>query len=543
MCYVINYGNFTNNSPYANNTVLLLSSLAANVALNGGFYTTSIGQGADRVHGLVLCRTDASEKDCLECVNNGIRDIITKCPNQKKAISWGRGSVPPCTIRYANYSMLGKMELDPSEPGYNTKGLTDISVEQFDKIWSGLVERVGNEASMGSEKRKFATGETNLTSFETIYLLMQCTPDLSQTDCRNCLWQAVGEFRSCCLGMSGGYTLKPSCWFRWDLYPFYQVTADPPAQPIPIRKDKKKISSITIMMITVVPVLGLSLFVAFLYILFRRRKSKQRKKSSSSDSNKRYEEIDCENTNDIMSTPDSLQFDIETIRLATNNFSDDNKLGEGGFGLVYKGTLPDGSTIAVKRWSRNSRQGEAEFKNEVQLVAMLQHRNLARLLGFCLEERERLLIYEFVPNSSLDYYIFDPNRRLILDWKMRVKIIEGIARGILYLHEDSHTRIIHRDLKASNILLDEQMNSKISDFGTARLSVVDQSQIATRRIVGTIGYMPPEYAMHGRFSIKSDVFSFGVLVLEIMSGQKVTRFHSGETGENLLTYMRQIDLR
>ncbi|XP_010476054.1 PREDICTED: G-type lectin S-receptor-like serine/threonine-protein kinase RKS1 [Camelina sativa] len=228
-------------------------------------------------------------------------------------------------------------------------------------------------------------------------------------------------------------------------------------------------------------------------------------------------------------------FDLNTIAAATNNFSSQNKLGAGGFGPVYKGVLQNGMEIAVKRLSRNSGQGMEEFKNEVKLISKLQHRNLVRILGCCVELEEKMLIYEYLPNKSLDYFVFHEEHRVELDWPRRMQIIRGIARGILYLHQDSRLRIIHRDLKASNILLDSEMIPKISDFGMARIFGGNQIEGCTSRVVGTFGYMSPEYAMEGQFSVKSDVYSFGVLMLEIITGKKNSAFH--EESSNLVGHI------
>ncbi|XP_062087397.1 G-type lectin S-receptor-like serine/threonine-protein kinase At1g61480 [Humulus lupulus] len=228
--------------------------------------------------------------------------------------------------------------------------------------------------------------------------------------------------------------------------------------------------------------------------------------------------------------------ELVSVLAATNHFNITNKLGQGGFGSVYKGKLPDGREIAVKRLSSSSGQGIEELKNEMILISKLQHRNLVKLLGCCIEEEEKLLIYEFMPNRSLDTFIFDPSKSAQISWATRFKIIHGVARGLVYLHRDSCLRVIHRDLKVSNILLDENMNPKISDFGLARIFQGTMDQVNTRRVVGTLGYMSPEYAMGGIFSEKSDVFSFGVLLLEIISGRKISNFHYYDQDLSLIAH-------
>ncbi|OWM91339.1 hypothetical protein CDL15_Pgr000283 [Punica granatum] len=227
-------------------------------------------------------------------------------------------------------------------------------------------------------------------------------------------------------------------------------------------------------------------------------------------------------------------FDVVMISQATNNFSHFNKIGQGGFGPVYKGQLPNGQEIAVKRLSETSSQGLNEFKNEAVLIAKLQHRNLVKLLGCCIEGQERMLVYEYMPNGSLDSFVFRTTGGSCLLWRTKFNIIVGVAKGLLYLHQDSRLTIIHRDLKASNVLLDSKMNPKISDFGMARTFGEDQFLEKTKRIVGTYGYMSPEYVVDGIFSIKSDVFSFGVLVLEIVCGKRNREFHHPDHNFNLL---------
>ncbi|XVF38486.1 hypothetical protein REPUB_Repub20aG0106300 [Reevesia pubescens] len=388
------------------------------------------------------------------------------------------------------------------------------------------------KASSGATA-KFATGNMNFTSSETIYGLVQCTPDISGSDCRICLQGAMNELSECCGRKQGGRILRPSCIAWFELYLFYDPStkfdspsltpldpstpADfaPPATTSNRESSRTKSRTITIIVVPIVIVLALVIVSVLSGIKYMRKAKLNRQEDSELK---------------------SLQFNLSIVKAATNDFHDANRLGQGGFGSVYKGKLQNGQEIAVKRLSRHSSQGELEFQNEISLLAKLQHRNLVRLLGFCLEGTERILLYELVSNGSLDQFIFDSIKRGQLNWEMCYKIICGIARGILYLHEDSCLRIVHRDLKASNVLLDEEMNPKISDFGMARLFSLNQIQGNTCRTVGTYGYMAPEYALHGQFSVKSDVFSFGVLLLETLSGKKNSWMNDSGELEHLPSY-------
>ncbi|XP_020571387.1 putative serine/threonine-protein kinase isoform X2 [Phalaenopsis equestris] len=224
-------------------------------------------------------------------------------------------------------------------------------------------------------------------------------------------------------------------------------------------------------------------------------------------------------------------FRYETLAAATSNFSPKNKLGEGGFGPVYK--LGDGRLVAVKRLGRGSRQGGKEFTNEAKLLSQLQHKNVVNLYGYCAHAEDKLLVYEYVANESLDKLLFSGEGSEFLHWERRFEVIVGVAKGLLYLHEDAHTPIIHRDIKASNILLDGRWNPKIADFGMARLFPDELAHVQTR-VAGTNGYMAPEYFMSGTLSPKVDVFSFGVLVIEIVSGQKNSRFSPRHDAATLL---------
>ncbi|XP_022142135.1 putative receptor-like protein kinase At4g00960 isoform X2 [Momordica charantia] len=522
-----NRGNYTSDSVYKQNLATALSSIVSDTQIDYGFYNFTAGQEPDKVHAVALCLGVVSVEKCRSCLNASTRRILEDCPNQKEAIGW----YTDCMIRYSNRTIFGVRNDRVLEPVF-ISGQNASDIDGYTQSLSDLLQRLRNEAASGDSRRKSAVGEIGAPKLGTIFGHLQCTPDLSSVDCNNCLVTAADRVPT---GSTGTRIFLTSCYLRYENRLFYDPSPPPPppaggvpSPPLspPPTPDNNSNTARTVI-IVVVSIVSAIILVVGIFIILRLRKRKHKTPEE------KFDGVSFGDTTGEISSVETIQYDFDTIKVATNDFSTENKLGQGGFGAVYRGKLPNGQQIAVKRLANNSQQGDLEFKNEVLLVVKLQHRNLVRLLGFCLQKTERLLIYEFVPNASLDHFIFDFEKRSQLDWDRRFKIINGIARGMLYLHEDSRLRIVHRDLKASNILLDEEMNPKIADFGMARLFEVDETQGNTSRIVGTYGYMAPEYLMHGQFSVKSDVFSFGVLVLEIVSGQKNNCFRNGEKVEDL----------
>ncbi|KAK3431885.1 hypothetical protein EUGRSUZ_E03002, partial [Eucalyptus grandis] len=377
--YCNNTGNFTTASDYAKNRELVLSSLPSNMASNGGFYSGNVGTGSEIIYVLSFCRGDSSNDTCFKCIISAAEELMVNCPNQKAAYSWGTGD-PPCFIRYSDAPMYGVKQTIPTLKLYRD-GNIQMDLDQFDRIWRNLTEALAVRASMGTWELKFAAGSTTLPNLQTVFALLQCSPDLSRFDCDSCLGECINDFQECCDGRLGGTIEKPSCIFRWDLYSFLESNTSNLPPP---------------------------------------------------------------------------------IAAAT----------------IDPPFLPP-------------------------------------------------------PNAQV---INDSVKRTSLSQERRLSIIRGIARGLLYLHEDSPLRIIHRDVKPGNVLLDENMNPKISDFGTARLFILDQSRENTARIAGTFGYMAPEYVKHGEISVKTDVYSFGVVVLEIISGKKNSYFSVSGNSEHLLSY-------
>uniref|UniRef100_A0A0E0L470 Uncharacterized protein n=1 Tax=Oryza punctata TaxID=4537 RepID=A0A0E0L470_ORYPU len=521
----------------ANLRALLTSLTAAAAASPSGFAENATGAAPDTAYGLAQCRGDIvggnHGTSCRSCLDDSVRDVAKACPGETSAVIIS----DYCLVRYSNASFAGATDERTVKLWWNTDNATQP--EKFKSLLGTLMTNLTDTAARASSPLMFAAGEVDLPPFTKIYGMAQCTRDLAAGDCYRCLVGAVNNIPKCCDGKQGGQVITRSCSIRFEVYPFFDAQAakaamspaPAPATPPPTGVNgtavngvdagsNHRVSKAVVVPVTVAVAVLLVVILLLIALCLCKRNRKPHKHMMIGSVNLGDE--------DEMRGSESLLYDLSTLRAATANFSEENKLGEGGFGPVYKGRLQNGQEIAVKRLSATSHQGQLEMKNEVVLVAKLQHKNLVRLLGCCIEEQEKILVYEFLCNKSLDTILFDPERQQDLTWEQRFKIIEGIGRGLLYLHEDSRLKIIHRDLKASNILLDADMNPKISDFGLAKLFNMEASVANTSRIAGTYGYMAPEYALHGIFSAKSDVFSFGVLLLEIVTGRRNTCVHDSE---------------
>ncbi|KAF7091919.1 hypothetical protein CFC21_094460 [Triticum aestivum] len=505
---------YTANSSYGSNLGALGATLAAGAGASG-FAQGSYGEAPDKVYGFVLCRGDYTGANCAD----GLRAAFQGVPERVFFRKAGVVYYDQYMLRFTDDER--SFASTSNEPEWSANNMNSVrGAEAAPRLMETVVKLMNDLADLAissSRATSYATGEAGFgeQGVSTVYGLVQCRLDLTGLQCRSCLDGIIKQLptlfmsnnmsnQEASLSRVGGRILGVRCNLRYEKDLFFEETRD----TIKIDMPKNGKSAVFMIVIVGAPLLVLLILGLLLrpYIVKKVRESLlQRelvilKKEIVNESDSRF----------------SL-FRFSKIRSATNNFSDKNKLGEGGFGIVYKGQLCHDQDIAVKRLSPNSVQGFREFMNEIKLIASLQHKNLVRLLGCCIKSKERILVYEYMPNGSLEEFIFGVRAKK--SWPVRRGIIEGISEGLLYLHDYAHECIVHRDMKPSNILLDHEMNPKISDFGIARICLSSVTESNTTTAMGTFGYIAPEYYSQNVYSTRSDVFSFGILVLEIISGK------------------------
>uniref|UniRef100_J3NA91 Uncharacterized protein n=1 Tax=Oryza brachyantha TaxID=4533 RepID=J3NA91_ORYBR len=568
---------YTANSTYQSNLDGLSYSLLSpdGDPSSGLFGKVSRGAAPDTVYAVAFCRRDVvNATACGDCVDAAFKGARQLCAPSKDATVF----YDECVLRFSDKDILnmdafgrvntsavldgGVLVLmnitsqpmlpswDSNSSSQGTKNFTQFFTKMLGDMVAQVLSRETTPPLYAAIRVDMDDASSSTTALpRRLYCLAQFAPDLSQDICYNCLTNFSGLATANFDGRQGGRVLSLRCNLRYDTNKFFAGEptwsspsscscskspgpAPQPDQLPPSPKHNKSKRKVLVIAVVAAPLLALFICAIASFTLRRHIKGQIWLTNAREEDEALIWGLEGRNSEFTI-------YDFSQVLEATGNFSDENKLGQVGFGPVYKGRFPDGVEIAVKRLASQSGQGLTEFKNEIQLIAKLQHTNLVRLLGCCYQGQEKILIYEYLPNKSLNFFIFDETRRTLIDWHKRLAIIDGIAQGLLYLHKHSRLRVIHRDLKAANILLDHGMNPKILDFGLAKISSTNDNEVNTKRIVGTYCYVAPEYASQGNFSTKTDVFSFGVLILEIVSGQRTSSFHRDGEFINLLGHAWQ----
>ncbi|KAG6426432.1 hypothetical protein SASPL_110655 [Salvia splendens] len=467
---------------YVPNFVATMETMSAQMR-SPGFGQAITGFGPDANYGLAQCYGDLSLLDCVLCYSEA-RTLLPQCfPS-----NGGRIFLDGCFMRAENYPFFR----EHAGPG--------------DRALCGNTTRRDRDPSAFKAAARQAVSEAVSDAVN------ECWRTIDAGACRACLENASDSVLRC-LPSSDGRALNTGCFLRYSDGDFMN--------PVPRNRSQRGV--VIVIVIATVSVGAVVAIGEMFGVYFCNQIKIQRKRKGCGEA-ERY----VKSLNDS-----SLNFKYSTLEKATGCFDEANKLGEGGFGSVYKGVMADGREIAVKRLYFNNKHRAADFYNEVKIISTVEHKNLVRLVGCSCSGPESLLVYEYLPNKSLDRFIFDSSRGNALRWETRLEIILGTAEGLAYLHENSNTRIIHRDIKASNILLDSRLGAKIADFGLARSFQEDKTHISTT-IAGTLGYMAPEYLAHGQLTEKADVYSFGVLLLEIVTGRQNNRSKHTDYSDSLI---------
>ncbi|KOM32788.1 hypothetical protein LR48_Vigan01g234400 [Vigna angularis] len=479
-------GDYENPESSASNFMAIMDMVSFQVKERGWGAQTLLGSGPP-MYALAQCRRDLRPADCYMCFSQA-RLVLSRCVPKAA----GRIYLDGCFLRYDDYSFI-RESVDPTH---------DIGICVSPTVGNDTARRVTATVSNVTEEaaeRGFA-----VDGGDGVFALAQCWSTLNKGRCKICLTEAAKKVQEC-VPSGEGKSLFTGCILRYSRHKFYNDVS-PPNIKDSTSTSTERPGVWTIVAFVLSVIVGISLIVLAAFMCCHRMSS--RRKISDSGG----------------LAPDfafvaGFSFMYDLLENATDNFDPANKLGQGGAASVFKGTLPTGKTVAVKRLSFNKRQWTEGFFNEVNLISGIQHKNVVKLLGCSIEGPESLLVYEFVPNGSLDQVLFGKGSEDALNWEKRFQIICGIAEGLAYLHEGSGTKIIHRDIKSSNILFDENMNPKIANFGLARIVTGNKSHLRTGNSK-TLGYTAPEYVSNGQLTEKADIYAFGVLIVEIVCGKK-----------------------
>ncbi|WOG82742.1 hypothetical protein DCAR_0101910 [Daucus carota subsp. sativus] len=466
------------------------------------------------VFGMIQCRNYLSIADCLACFDAGLAQIRRDCPQADGAHLIYQG----CFLRYEARNFYKQISFEDSS-GVCINNRTAPKATAFQPAVEGLLTEL--VAATPKIKTFFAAAKRQVfdggpTAIATVYVVAQCVENISRSDCDTCLSRAYINVETC-PPQAGGSSVDAGCFLRYSDTPFF---SDNDVTDIAIYLERGGSNTKTPLIVGLIG--GLCLVLLMLALLLWYRVLRKPNKAERG------------NILGVTKLQGAMLYNYKDLKSATKNFSVEYKVGEGGFGDVYKGIIENGHIVAVKKLAVVTSKEKADFESEVRLISNVHHRNILRLLGCSGKGPVQLLVYEYMENGSLDTFLYG-EKRGTLSWKQRIDIILGIARGLAYLHEQFHVCIIHRDMKSSNILLDDGFQPKIADFGLARLLPKDQSHLTTR-YAGTLGYTAPEYAIHGHLSEKVDTYGFGIVVLEIISGRRCSDMMNELRTESLLPY-------
>nr|XP_043608411.1 cold-responsive protein kinase 1-like [Erigeron canadensis] len=494
-------------SSFFSNLNSTIDQLRSQLSNNGVYFARAQNsRNQDSVYGLAQCRNYLSVSQCVACFDVAVSAVQT-CP----AVNGANVFLDNCFLRYENFDEFYSNPQTIMDVGVAPTAICGNQSSSEPSTFNTTVQELLSGVMAATPRTSdfyVASTRQDSSSNATVYAIAQCVLNTSQDVCQNCINTAYNNLYTC-IPLTQGRTIDLGCYMRYSETPFFRDNQTTNIIPFLNEGSSSKPGMIA----------GISAGVtAFFLILALSLWYKLRKKPEINE--------------DASPLQGLKNYKYTDLQSATHNFSKEYRIGKGGYGEVFKAVLDNENAVAVKKLYVEYGKAKMEFDNEINLISNVRHRNLMQLLGWSSNGSELLLVLEYMPQGSLDQFLWG-EKRGTLNWRHRFDIIFGIAKGLVHLHEEFHVKIVHRDIKSSNVLLDNDFQPKIADFGLARFQPGDESHVSTR-FAGTLGYTAPEYATFGRLSEKVDTYSFGIVVLEIISGQKCTDVNSDEQGDTYL---------